>query len=102
MKRPTDRQLSYLNRLIAGHEQKGSLKELITEIKPELREEDFRAWVACQDKLRISDLITLLESRLGKLKILNPEEAKGGLEGALSGLVSSYKRKGGRGYYRRG
>jgi hypothetical protein len=102
MKRPTDRQLDYINRLITGHERKGSLAKIIAELHPDLQAgEDFRAWAVRQDRVRVSDLITHLEARLGKMKILSPEAATEGLAGALSGLVSSYKRKGGRGYYRR-
>jgi hypothetical protein len=103
MKRPTDRQLSYLLRLIDGHERKGTLPGLLSEVAPEFsgRPEDFRVWAANRDKVRVSDLITALERALGKMKTLRPEEANAGLEKALSGLVSAYKRKGGRGYYRR-
>jgi hypothetical protein len=103
MKRPTDRQLIYLYRLIEGQEKKGTLAALLPEVAPEFSgpSEDFKAWAANRDKVRVSDLITGLERHLGRGKNLRPEEATGGLEKALSGLVSSYKRKKGRGYYRR-
>ena len=104
MKRPTDRQLAYLLRLIDGYERRGTLASVLPEAAPEFSGPpgDFRVWAANRDKVRVSDLITTLERHLGKVKTLRPEEATGGLEKALSGLVSAYKRKGGRGYYRRG
>ena len=61
----TENQLNYINFLLEKHDNRGTLEDVISEIDPDLgEEEDFAEWIRRQGVGRASEVIEILKENL--------------------------------------
>jgi hypothetical protein len=61
----TQRQIDYANRLLEWHEEKGTLEDVIYDLKPDFREEeDIGDWFNRLSVKEMSEVISLLKEAL--------------------------------------